>query len=371
MLTNEPNPEKSPPKEPEASENVEKIESMFSPGFRSVAAMAGWDEESILVASLVVEDTPDRDFKQKKRSDLPFKTPPSNSRRKRRAHKRSPVLVAMPVLDLGEDETSRKENTNTDEERKAESEKKMIESKTNTDEEKKTGEKELTASSSTLPCMDRLREELSCAICLEICFEPSTTACGHSFCKKCLRTAAEKCGKRCPKCRQLISNGRSCTVNTVLWNTIQLLFPQEIETRKAAAKASNSRETDHKSPPPPRGISHYNVRNRNIQALNSPEDERLQSTRRVGNTYHEGRNHIMGPPGIASRGDEVNVRRRRRQVPGQDDDAALALRLQREEFMEVFRGSDDQYNGSVSLARENLRAMASRAMNIRIRGRPS
>lgn len=28
--------------------------------------------------------------------------------RKRRAQKRSPVLVAMPVLDLGEDETSRK-----------------------------------------------------------------------------------------------------------------------------------------------------------------------------------------------------------------------------------------------------------------------
>lgn len=167
------------------------------------------------------------------------------------------------------------------------------------------------------------------------------------------------------------SNGRSCTVNTVLWNTIQLLFPQEIEARKAAAKASNSRETDHKSPPPPRGISHYNVRNRSIQALNSPEDERIQSTRRVGNTYHEGRNHIVGPAGIASRGDEVNVRRRRRRVPGQDEDAALALRLQREEFMEVFRGSDDQYNGSVSLARENLRAMASRAMNIRIRGRPS
>lgn len=157
-------------------------------------------------------------------------------------------------------------------------------------------------------------------------------------------------------------------MNTVLWNTIQLLFPQEIEARKAVAKASNSRETDHKSPPPPRGISHYNVRNRSIQALNSPEDERLQSTRRVN-----ARNHIVAPPGISSRGgDELNARRRRRGVPSQDEDAALALRLQREEFMEVFRGSDDQYNSSsVSLARENLRAMASRAMNIRIRGRPA
>ncbi|KAI4330426.1 hypothetical protein MLD38_028716 [Melastoma candidum] len=42
---------------------------------------------------------------------------------------------------------------------------------------------------------------------LEICFEPSTTPCGHSFCRKCLRSVADKCGKRCPKCRQLISNG--------------------------------------------------------------------------------------------------------------------------------------------------------------------
>ncbi|KAH7847865.1 hypothetical protein Vadar_031037 [Vaccinium darrowii] len=366
MVINESNPEKSPPKEPEASENGEngeKIESMFSPGFRSVAAMAGWDEEAILIASLVVEDTPDRDVKQKKRSDLLFKTPPSNSRRKRRAQKRSPVSVAVPVLDLGEEaETSRKD-----------SEKKMVELKTNADEEKKTGERELTASSSTLPCIDRLREELSCAICLEICFEPSTTSCGHSFCKKCLRSAAEKCGKRCPKCRQLISNGRSCTVNTVLWNTIQLLFPQEIEARKAAAKSSDSGETDRKSPPPPRGSSRYNVRNQSIQALNSPEDERLQSTRRVGSTYREVRNQVVGPPGISSRIDEVNVRRRRlrRGVPSQDEDAALALRLQREEFMEAFRGPNEQYNSSVPLATENLRAMASRAMNIRIRGRPS
>ncbi|KAI3673532.1 hypothetical protein L6452_39655 [Arctium lappa] len=63
------------------------------------------------------------------------------------------------------------------------------------------------------------------------------------FCKKCLRSTADRCGKRCPKCRQLISNGRSCTVNTVLWNTIQLLFPQEIEARKVVAGGSNTKES--------------------------------------------------------------------------------------------------------------------------------
>ncbi|XP_048433741.1 LON peptidase N-terminal domain and RING finger protein 3-like [Pyrus x bretschneideri] len=205
---------------------------IFSPRFKSVAAMAGWDEESLLIASLVVDDTPDRDFKHKKRSVLGSKTPPTNSsRRKRRAQRRSPISIPVVVLDLDDAEETAKDET--------EKEKKM-EQKIVANKEKETREDKMAESSggscppsSNLPCLDKLREELSCAICLEICFEPSTTPCGHSFCKKCLRSAADKCGKRCPKCRQLISNSRSCTVSTVLWNTIQLLFPQEIEARKA------------------------------------------------------------------------------------------------------------------------------------------
>lgn len=57
---------------------------MFSPRFRSVAEMAGWDEETLLVASLVVEDTPDRQIKHKARTHLPLNTntpPSSNSTR--------------------------------------------------------------------------------------------------------------------------------------------------------------------------------------------------------------------------------------------------------------------------------------------------
>lgn len=77
------NPIKSPEnpskKQPE---NCPRNEGLFSPGFRSVAAMAGWDEEALLVASLIVEDTPEQKFKPKRRSIFrSSKTPPSNSRR--------------------------------------------------------------------------------------------------------------------------------------------------------------------------------------------------------------------------------------------------------------------------------------------------
>lgn len=63
-------------------ESGQNAESLFSPRFKSVATLAGWDEESILIASLIVEDTPEREFKHKKRSDLNFKTPPSMSSRR-------------------------------------------------------------------------------------------------------------------------------------------------------------------------------------------------------------------------------------------------------------------------------------------------
>ncbi|CAA2986286.1 E3 ubiquitin- ligase RING1a [Olea europaea subsp. europaea] len=348
-VTSPQNPKDPPRKQSHAVENAGKDDTLFSPRFRSVAAMAGWDEEALLVASLVVEDTPDRQIKHKKRSNLQnFKTPPTNSTRKRRAQRRSPASIPVVVLDLDEDGSTSKQ----------ESEKNKIQSRVPAEMEKKTGDDELdtkgSKSTGEIPCIDRLREELSCAICLDICFEPSTTPCGHSFCKKCLRSAADKCGKRCPKCRDLVRNGRSCKVNTVLWNTIQLLFPQEVEARKAAA-ASPSSNTESQ-PKSAARVSHYNVRSRIIDALNSPESETRDPERRS--------HRIRSRSFRSSSRRDVSVRAR--ELPSQDEDAAFALRLQREEFMEAFRSPSEPRN-SLALARANLRAMASHAANIRVR----
>ncbi|XP_020106928.1 E3 ubiquitin-protein ligase RNF168-like [Ananas comosus] len=196
-------------------------------------------------------------------------------------------------------------------------------------------------SSNALPCMDRLREELSCAICLEICFEPSTTPCGHSFCMKYLKCAAAKCGKRCPKCRQLISNGRSCTVNTVLWNTIQLLFPEEVAARKSSTdpKITSDRSTKPYSDSSERSNS------------NSTRSSSMRSYTQVSETM-----------------DRVG---RRRAALSQSEDAALAYRLQREEFMVAFRSSREEQRSALYAASTNLRSMASRAIHLRTRSRHS
>ncbi|KAK3023604.1 hypothetical protein RJ639_044064 [Escallonia herrerae] len=314
--------------------NGQKADPIFSPRFRSVVAMAGWDEEALLIASLVVEDTPDRDAKHKKRADLHFKTPPTNSRRKRRAQRSSPASIPAVVLNLDDDESPKKDREENKKELKIDQNEKKME-----DGEKHDLNSAVSCSSSAIPCMVRLREELSCAICLEICFEPSTTACGHS-------------------------NGRSCTVNTVLWNTIQLLFPKEVEARKATG-VLNSREAEHESPA---RASRYSARNRTIEALNSPEGRSHSMERRRRRSSQNMGIRIVRPlhGGVSSSSGDGTTRRRRGELlPVQNEDAALALRLQREEFMVAFRGSDEQHR----LARANLRAMATRAMNSRIRNR--
>ncbi|XP_078433719.1 uncharacterized protein LOC144705007 isoform X2 [Wolffia australiana] len=243
---------------------------LLSPGFRSVAAIAGWDEEALLLASLVVEDTPLRHSKLRK-------TPSDTSRRKRKSRRQSSWIPPVTLI-LDEDDASAG----------------------------KAAEKQ----EPTIPCMDKLREELSCAICLEICYEPSTTPCGHSFCKKCLKRSTAACGRRCPKCRDLIGSGRSLAVNSVLWNTIQMLFPGEIRARR----------------------------------------------KRCGEEEEEGEGK-----GVVEIGGGGRVR--------QLEEAGMAQRREREEVVRRRVGGGSQERGSIYMARANLRAMASRAVQLRSRRR--
>ncbi|KAH0899648.1 hypothetical protein HID58_049216 [Brassica napus] len=230
----------------------------------------------------------------------------------------------FPVVDL--DEVIRREEEKSAEKKK----RKNKETKTETKEEKKaeTDEKilpdEKNSTSAALPCIDKLRDELSCAICLEICYEPSTTTCGHR-------------------------NGKYCTVNTVLWNTIQLLFPKEVEAQRASASANFlSKET-----PSPRDSNHRQ-RSRNRETALQARLQREDISRLLVSEERSERRR---------RGESVRL--------DQDSDAAFALRLQRQEFASAFgvtaAGATSSYSSSsssdvsLSRARANLRAMASRA----------
>ncbi|KAE8697115.1 NAC domain protein [Hibiscus syriacus] len=301
--------------QPNSADNSQNVDDLFCPRFKSVAAMAGWDKEAL---------------------------PCSTSRRKRRAQRKNPVSIPIAPLNLEEEEEISKQ----------ESDQESI----GVEDEKKTKVNE----TNPLHCKDKLREELSCAICLDIWFEPSTTPCGHSFCKKCLRLAPDKCGRRCPKCRQLISNGRSCTVNTILWNTIQLLFPKDVEARKSAGSLNRSDGVECRSQESQTRCSTQRTRTRGRVQYHAMAAKPAEGGSCAA-SKHEYKHYKKGNPV------RVSTRTRRRGMPGQDEDAALALRLQREEFMEAFRGSSghnhQQERIPLSLARANLRAMASRAIN--------
>nr|DAD46416.1 TPA_asm: hypothetical protein HUJ06_016353 [Nelumbo nucifera] len=242
--------------------------------------MAGWDEESLLIAT----------------------------------QRRSPASIPIAVFNLDDEETAGE----------VIEEKQRKEGKASLPEEFS----DVSHSGSSFPCMDKLREELSCAICLEICF------------KQYMIFLLFIC-----------SNGRSCTVNIVLWNTVQLLFPKEVKARKASGML-NSHEAERRSPeeasrntPVPRRIGTVVRRRETSTEVEEEEEETLGSSWRRR--------------GVSSQ--EQSVRRGRR-VPSQKEDVALAFRLQREEFMGALGGGE--------LIMEALRAMASRATDLRIRGRP-
>ncbi|KAM5577323.1 hypothetical protein ABKV19_007928 [Rosa sericea] len=91
----------------------------------------------------------------KSRSVFRSKTPPTNSsRRKRRAQRKSPVSIPVAALDLDSEETTKED--------KVEPEIVVVNEEKKTGEDEKKGERSgASCSSSNLPCMDKLRDELS------------------------------------------------------------------------------------------------------------------------------------------------------------------------------------------------------------------
>ncbi|CAI8615976.1 unnamed protein product [Vicia faba] len=75
--------------------NNQNLASLISPRFKSTAATVGWDEEALFLAALIVEDTPDRDSKQKKRLVLSSKSPLSPSANRFNAQQQTSVVNSL------------------------------------------------------------------------------------------------------------------------------------------------------------------------------------------------------------------------------------------------------------------------------------
>lgn len=174
----------------------------------------------------------------------------------------------------------------------------------------------------------------------------------------------------------------------MLWNTIQLLFPSETEARRTSIASSSETNDDLAQQISQRsnsmaqggirssssnGIGYITQRSTRSSATNNRSFTTTGSRRSTfvaqeGSSTATGRGFVRALQLIPS-ARVVSVRSH------QSDDAALAYRLQQEEFMTAFESEGERQpprssSSTVSAARANLRAMASRAIRLRARGWP-
>uniref|UniRef100_A0A1A7XIV9 Tripartite motif containing 16 n=2 Tax=Iconisemion striatum TaxID=60296 RepID=A0A1A7XIV9_9TELE len=82
-----------------------------------------------------------------------------------------------------------------------------------------------------------------CSICLHLLEEPVTTACGHSYCRKCINTfwSSNREEYSCPQCRTTFNTRPDLQRNTILGNLLE-------EHKKQSQSAAAGDEEDAASP---------------------------------------------------------------------------------------------------------------------------
>jgi Lon protease-like protein len=87
---------------------------------------------------------------------------------------------------------------------------------------------------------DATRAELDCQVCYGLFLDPFTTACGHTFCRKCLHRVLDH-SNLCPVCRRILAIPSSITPqqgpsNILLSKLLTGLCPDALVARAEAAK---------------------------------------------------------------------------------------------------------------------------------------
>ncbi|XP_078720869.1 LON peptidase N-terminal domain and RING finger protein 3-like [Lampetra fluviatilis] len=77
--------------------------------------------------------------------------------------------------------------------------------------------------------------DLECSLCMRLFYEPVTTPCGHSFCRKCLERCLDHTPK-CPLCKQTLAEylaQRTFPQTVLLEDIISTCLPNELAERKS------------------------------------------------------------------------------------------------------------------------------------------
>lgn len=89
-----------------------------------------------------------------------------------------------------------------------------------------------------------MEEDLTCPICLRLLYKPSSTVCGHIFCKECIEKSF-KLNPQCPICRNHISRPLVLSPSYLINNILQKNYPEELKKREAASISQISKFPDH------------------------------------------------------------------------------------------------------------------------------
>ncbi len=72
-------------------------------------------------------------------------------------------------------------------------------------------------------------DDVECTLCMRLLFEPVTTPCGHTFCRRCFSLSLDhrtRASAKCPLCRTVLHTGKDLPVTVAFAALLQKLFPQ-------------------------------------------------------------------------------------------------------------------------------------------------
>jgi len=84
-----------------------------------------------------------------------------------------------------------------------------------------------------------LLQELTCTVCFDVYYEPTTLRCGHTFCRECIEKSISR-KKECPICREVNTSIYLPKPSILLRNICKQHFPKRYAERHSIAEKSIS-----------------------------------------------------------------------------------------------------------------------------------